>query len=57
MALTDFSAADRQAAVDRLFTLLEDPGLATRCRAVAQRLFSLDTGVTAYRAIYAGLDR
>lgn len=57
VALTDFSAADRQAAVDRLFTLLEDPGLATRCRSVAQKLFSLDTGVTAYRAIYAGLDR
>lgn len=55
IALTDFSPNDRVSAIDRLFALLEDSGLAVRCRSVAERLFSLEGGVAAYRGIYRGL--
>ena len=55
VALTDFSPADRAGAIDRLFALLEDPGLPARCRAVAERRFSLDTGVADYRTLYREL--
>ena len=52
VALTDFSVEDRQRTIARLFDLLASPGLAERCRDTAVRLFSLDRGVAAYRAIY-----
>ena len=55
VALTDFSAADRERTIDRLLELLQAPGLAERCRETALRLFSLDRGVAAYRAIYRQL--
>jgi glycosyltransferase involved in cell wall biosynthesis len=45
----------RGEAVDRIFELLEDPDLALRCRATAERDFSLDSGVAKYRAIYGEL--
>ena len=52
VALTDFSAAARRSAMERLVELVDSPGLAERCRATALRLFSLDDGVAAYRSIY-----
>ena len=55
VALSDFSASDRFAAVERLFALLDDPDLAPRCRGTAERLFSLDVGVAAYAKIYQEL--
>lgn len=55
VALSDFSPADRAAAVGRLFALLDDPDLGARCRETAERLFSLDTGVAAYARIYQEL--
>lgn len=55
VALTDFSPEDRQRAVDRLFDLLAKPDLATHCRAVALKHFSLTGGVESYRGIYREL--
>jgi glycosyltransferase involved in cell wall biosynthesis len=55
VSLTGFTPQERSAAVDRLFLLLEDTALATRCRSVAERLFSLEQGVVAYNRIYASL--
>jgi glycosyltransferase involved in cell wall biosynthesis len=55
VALTDFNAADLQAAADRLLALIDDPGIGGRCVDTARRLFSLEAGVEAYRAIYKSL--
>ncbi len=55
VALTDFSPADRQRAVDRLFDLLAKPNLAAHCRNVALKHFSLTGGADSYRAIYREL--
>lgn len=52
VALNDFGAAERRSAMRRLVELVESPGLAERCRETAERLFSLEDGVTAYRSIY-----
>lgn len=40
------------AALDELETLLADPGLAARCRAAAEAVFSLAAGVAAYLSLY-----
>ncbi len=55
VAMTGFKSADIENAVDRLLDLTREPALAERCRATALRLFSLNTGADAYRAIYDGL--
>jgi glycosyltransferase involved in cell wall biosynthesis len=55
VALRDFTDAERRRAVDRLLAIDADPATAAHCRAVALEHFSLDAGVRAYRAIYAGL--
>lgn len=55
VALTDFSDADHASGAQRMLDLLADPDLAARCAATAERLFSLDVGVAAYREIYASL--
>src|SRR5690606_4979034 len=57
VALTDLSPRDMEATADRLLSLLAEPDLAERCKAVARRIFSLDDGVAAYEDIYLGLDR
>ena len=44
-----------QKAAERLHALNADSEVADRCRAVAQRLFSLEEGVAAYRELYASL--
>jgi glycosyltransferase involved in cell wall biosynthesis len=46
--------AYRRAAA-RLCTLLEDPDLAQRCRALARERFSLEAGVQAYHSLYREL--
>lgn len=43
------------AALDALDHLLADPDLAVRCRAAAEDVFSLETGVRAYSALYASI--
>jgi glycosyltransferase involved in cell wall biosynthesis len=40
---------------DGLIRLRDDAGIRDRCRAVAENRFSLDSGVSKYRAIYKGL--
>jgi glycosyltransferase involved in cell wall biosynthesis len=49
--------ADMEAALEALSRLRADPELAGRCRRAAERLFSLDQGVEAYRRIYQSLLR
>lgn len=55
IAVGDFSDAELRSAMSRLVSLVEWPGLASRCRETAQRLFSLEAGVSAYRNIYRDL--
>jgi glycosyltransferase involved in cell wall biosynthesis len=55
VALRDFSPADHDVAADRLLKLLDDPATPARCTETARRLFSLESGVAAYRAIYERL--
>lgn len=55
VVLRDNSDRARGEAVDRIFDLLGDPKLASRCRDVAERHFSLESGVAKYRAIYGEL--
>ncbi len=55
VALTGFTPTEREAAVERLFALLERPGLGQHCREVAEKHFSLDGGVESYRRIYREL--
>jgi hypothetical protein len=38
-----------------LENLLQDPGLAQRCRQLAERRYSLDLGVETYRQLYLEL--
>lgn len=42
-------------AADAVVALLEDSNLSVRCRQAAERMYSLDAGVTGYRAIYRDL--
>jgi glycosyltransferase involved in cell wall biosynthesis len=55
VSLAGFSSAELQKGVDRLVALAREGGIASRCRSVAERLFSLETGVAAYRSIYREL--
>jgi glycosyltransferase involved in cell wall biosynthesis len=55
IVLTDFSPADREAAVDRLFSVIAKPDIAEHCRSVALKHFSLEGGVAKYNSIYRGL--
>jgi glycosyltransferase involved in cell wall biosynthesis len=55
VALADLSPAGLEAGVDRLIALAREPDIAGRCRATAERHFSLEGGVAAYAAIYRTL--
>ncbi len=55
VALAEFTAEAREAAVDRLLALCDRAGTATHCRDLALRHFSVETGAAAYRAIYDSL--
>lgn len=57
IALREFDAGSLRDGLQRLLALVQSPWIAERCRDAAQRHFSLDAGVEAYRAIYAGLDQ
>ncbi|MCB9647871.1 MAG: glycosyltransferase [Deltaproteobacteria bacterium] len=55
VALPDFEDATLDQAAHRLASLAAKPDAATRCRAAAERWFSLERGLDAYEAVYAGL--
>jgi glycosyltransferase involved in cell wall biosynthesis len=50
-----FEQSDVDCLADGLLGLRADPGLRARCRSVAEQDFSLETGVSRYRAIYESL--
>lgn len=52
VALTGFSTAEIESGADRLLALAADRELSARCRATAERLFSLERGVDRYDGIY-----
>lgn len=49
---TGSTTAEMDACVAELFALLKDPGLGRRCRSTAEQLFSLESGIAAYRQLY-----
>ncbi len=55
VALRGFSPAELEEAADRLLTLCADRETPARCRAAAVRLFSLESGVAEYDAVYRRL--
>jgi glycosyltransferase involved in cell wall biosynthesis len=55
VVMTGFTPEDISRGVDELIALRQDSDLADRCRRTALKLFSLDSGVTAYRDIYQRL--
>ncbi|HEY1605321.1 MAG TPA: glycosyltransferase [Allosphingosinicella sp.] len=55
VAISDLSDAALEAAVDRLVPLAREAAVAARCRAAAERHFSLADGVAAYAGIYRAL--
>lgn len=55
VVLEVFTPAARTAAITELLALCNDPALPVRCRAVAEREFSLATGTQRYRTVYADL--
>lgn len=55
VAVEDFTAAALDAGLASLLDLCADPATAARCRAAAQRHFSLDEGVARYRAVWGSL--
>lgn len=57
IVLHDFSSDALAHAVDRLLALIEDQSTAARCRATAEKHFSLQRGVEAYSRIYADLQK
>ncbi len=55
VAVESFGEDVLRLGVTRLIGLMQDQQIASRCRAVAEELFSLDGGVAEYRSIYAFL--
>lgn len=55
VALERFDQDAMRKAIDRLLQLTETPYIKDRCRQAAMRHFSLDRGVSGYRAIYKEL--
>ena len=53
--LEDFSEEAYRRAAARLACLLEDAGTAGRCRALAEKRYGLEAGVTAYHELYRAL--
>jgi glycosyltransferase involved in cell wall biosynthesis len=56
IVVREFSPEARRAAVRELLALCEHEGTHARCRAAAQRHFSLEAGVEGYRRIYLEMD-
>jgi glycosyltransferase involved in cell wall biosynthesis len=55
LVVSRFDAEELDAIAGRLMELRADRNIPERCRAVAQERFSLEAGVSHYRAIYEGL--
>jgi len=53
--ILDGSSENMRAGVEKILTLIEDPETPYRCRAVAEKYFSLDVGVENYLEIYGKL--
>ena len=52
VAVDRFDEASLRAGIARLVALTQEKDIASRCRAAAEELFSLESGVAAYRRIY-----
>lgn len=57
VVISDFSVEAYSRALDRIEELWADPGLASRCRRVAESCFSLELGVDRYWGMYQRLVR
>ncbi|HVR90001.1 MAG TPA: glycosyltransferase [Novosphingobium sp.] len=55
VALHEFTPAERTRVIDQLLALCAEPATPLRCRAVAERLFSVEDGVIQYGSIYRSL--
>jgi glycosyltransferase involved in cell wall biosynthesis len=55
IALDALDAGSLRSGLQRLLTLLEEPGIGDRCVAAAKKHFSLDEGVQRYAAVYRSL--
>jgi glycosyltransferase involved in cell wall biosynthesis len=55
VVLRDFSETSNSASADKLLALVDEAATPARCRATAERLFSLDSGVVTYSGIYRSL--
>ncbi|MEA3048203.1 MAG: hypothetical protein QOG84_39 [Sphingomonadales bacterium] len=55
VVLDGFGEADLRAGVERMLALLADPDLPRRCRSAAEAVFSLESGVAAYDAVYRSM--
>ena len=55
VALREFTAAAREAAVSRLLRLVDEPSTRSKCRSIALKYFSVDQGAASYRQIYQSL--
>ncbi|GGD31818.1 glycosyltransferase [Aureimonas glaciei] len=55
VVMRGFSESDMDRAATAIIDLAADAGTASRCRGTAERLFSLDDGITQYASIYQRL--
>ena len=55
VALRSFDQSAIDAAVERMLLLVDDPQISLRCRATAEKFFSLDDGAKKYAQIYESL--
>jgi len=55
VVLDGFGDRELSAGVDRMLALLSDEALAGRCRAAAEAIFSLESGVAAYDRVYRSM--
>lgn len=55
VTIRSFDQSEIDEAVERMLILLDDPQVSLRCRATAEKLFSLDDGARKYAEIYASL--
>ncbi|MEA3001160.1 MAG: hypothetical protein QOK17_2993 [Sphingomonadales bacterium] len=55
VVLEGFDEADLRTGVDRILALLREEDLPRRCRAAAEAIFSLESGVAAYDRVYRSM--
>lgn len=55
VAIDGFSEEEKRHGVDQLLALTDDEEISSRCRSVAERYFSLESGVQEYDEIYRSL--